>query len=104
MAYGWYHGTPATGAEAFYQLKELLKAQGSSVLMSGDGLALYSAVGDVITGPGAGANGMANTRAWFRVQLPNGKECGASASLRRRNQATIPAYWCRGHIPAMVDR
>src|SRR3990172_4710338 len=72
MGYAWNHSSPATGAVAMYDLKELLKAQGWSVVMSGDGLAVYSAVGDVITGGGVGANGMANTRAWFRITDPAG--------------------------------
>lgn len=55
-----------------YTLKELLKTQSWTVESSGDGLAAYSASGDVITHGGGGANGMANNRAWFRIKQPTG--------------------------------
>lgn len=60
----------ANGAQVIYALKEALKAQGWTVLMSGDGLAVYNAAGDSITHNGAGANGMNNALAWFRIEDP----------------------------------
>ena len=64
--------TPTTGAWALYYLKEALKQAGWSVLSSGDGLAAYSAVGDILTSGNSGANGVGNTRAWFRIRTPAG--------------------------------
>jgi len=65
-----YNLLHSTGAESIYALKELLKSVGWTVLMSGDGGAIYSDVGDVITAAGAGANGMNNVSAWFRITDP----------------------------------
>lgn len=53
----------AAGARSFYDLKEGLKSLGWTVASSGDGLGLYSAVGDIITVRGNGAGGV-NNRAW----------------------------------------
>lgn len=63
---------PATGDEAIFNFKAFAKSANWKVPSSGDGLAAYSAVGDVITNGGAGANGMANPSAWFRLQAPGG--------------------------------
>lgn len=65
--------TPATGSVAMYDLKEMLKAAGWTVESSSDGTT-YNASGDQITGGGSGANGMANTNAWFRISNPDGVE------------------------------
>ena len=64
------HGALSTQGGALYSLKELMKTAGWSVKASGDGLAAFSSSGDVITGPSTGAGGMANTNAWFRIQMP----------------------------------
>jgi hypothetical protein len=64
--------TPATTAEGVYNLKQLMKAAGWSVKASGDGISAFSSSGDVITTGASGANGMANSRAWFRIQDPAG--------------------------------
>ena len=61
--------TPATGAEAIFKLKERLKAEGWVVKESSDG-STYSSSSDIVTVPGAGAGGMANNSAWFRIQDP----------------------------------
>lgn len=71
MAYGFIDITPSTGADAMYQFKTLLVAQGWVVLSSGDGLAAYSAVSDVITSGNSGANGWANNGAWVRITSPD---------------------------------
>lgn len=63
---------PATGDAAIFAFKQFAKSFNWKVPSSGDGLASYSAIGDVITSDGAGANGMANPGAWFRLQVPNG--------------------------------
>jgi hypothetical protein len=66
-----YNLLHSTGAESIFALKELLKSVGWTVLMSGDGLLVYDAVGDSITAAGAGANGMNNVSAWFRITDPD---------------------------------
>ena len=72
MAYSWIESTPFTGAIAMFELKELLVSVGWTVLASGDGLAIYGAASDVITTGESGANGFANTKAWFRIRHPDG--------------------------------
>lgn len=63
------NGVPATGSVAMYQFKEVLKAAGWTVVSSSDGTT-YNAAGDQITSGAAGANGMANNSAWFRIRSP----------------------------------
>lgn len=62
---------PATGTEAVYKLKEVLKLAGWTVTQSSDG-STYNGAGDQITSPGAGAGGMSNDGAWFDVREPSG--------------------------------
>lgn len=62
--------TTGGGTVVIFKLKEHLKANGWTILGSGDGLSAYSAPGDVITHAGSGANGMANTRAWVVLGDP----------------------------------
>jgi len=66
---------PATGPLAMYSVKTTLVAAGWTVTKSGDGLALYSASGDIITGGGAVAGGLGNTRAYFTVTDASTKVC-----------------------------
>ena len=61
------------GAECMYTQKEVKKAAGWTVQMSGDGIGAYMANGDVITHFGPGANGLGNSNAWFRIQDPGGR-------------------------------
>jgi hypothetical protein len=63
--------TPATGAIAVFNVKEGLKQAGWTVKASSDGTT-YNATGDQITTGAAGAGGMANNNAWFRIQSPAG--------------------------------
>jgi hypothetical protein len=63
--------TPASSAESIYNLKQLLKTAGWTVPKSSDGTTFNSS-GDQITTGASGAGGMANSRAWFRIQDPGG--------------------------------
>lgn len=63
------NGIPATGAVAVYNLKTALKAQGWTVPRSSDGTT-YLSSGDQITSGSSGANGLANSSAWFVIQMP----------------------------------
>ena len=65
----------ATGPLAMYSVKTTLVAAGWTVTKSGDGLALYSASGDIITGGGAVAGGLGTTRAYFTVTDASTKVC-----------------------------
>jgi hypothetical protein len=65
--------SPATGAVAMYDLKELLKSAGHTVPSSGDGTTYFSASDGITTGA-SGAGGLGNTSAWFRLRLVNGEE------------------------------
>ena len=72
MAINSVQYTPATGDEAIFNDKQYVKLTGGwPVVSSGDGLAAFSAVGDVIVNAGAGAGGMANPGAWFRQRAPD---------------------------------
>ena len=71
MAFTFTKSSPSTGSVAIYELKERLKSAGWTVLSSSDGTT-YNSGGDQITGGGSGANGMANTNAWFRIRDPGG--------------------------------
>jgi uncharacterized protein YneR len=59
-----------TGADGWYQLKELLKTAGWVVKSSGDGLSAFSSTTDIITSGSSGAGGMNNSNAWYRIQMP----------------------------------
>lgn len=82
------NGNPANGgAGAFYALKELLKTAGWTVMSSSDGTT-YNAGGDQITGNGAGAGGMNNNYAWFRIRQP-----GANAREVTFQRSTVTNAW-----------
>lgn len=53
------------GRRAAYYVKEQLKVQGWTVRASGDGGAIFSTSGDIITHESTGANGMGNVSSWF---------------------------------------
>lgn len=57
--------TPTTGAEAMFELKNVLTGSGWTVVSSSDGTTLSS--GDAVT-----STSLANTRAWFLIQEPTG--------------------------------
>lgn len=57
------------GAEVMFNLKELLKLAGWTVLSSSDGTT-FNGSGDEITVPGSGSGGMANNSAWYRITDP----------------------------------
>lgn len=61
------------GTEYVYLWLQTALLAGATVTASGDGLAAYSAVGNVITSSGAGAGGLGNTGAWFVLSW--GTEC-----------------------------
>jgi len=63
--------TPSNGAEAMFNIKTTLKNAGWTVPRSSDGTT-YNSTGDQITGFNSGANGFANTQAWFVIQQPVG--------------------------------
>lgn len=57
------------GGHAMFNLKELLKGVGWSVLSSSDGTT-YNASGDQITHYSTGAGGILNNYAWYRIRDP----------------------------------
>jgi hypothetical protein len=72
MSYVFDKSAPSTGAVAMYNFKACAKTAGWSVPSSGDGLSSYSSSSDTITGSSSGANGLANSSAWFRIRDPAG--------------------------------
>jgi hypothetical protein len=71
MARFWLEEMPATNALGVFNFKTLLKAHGYTVPASSDGTT-YNASGDQITTGAAGAGGMDNNGAWFRLRSANG--------------------------------
>lgn len=57
------------GSAVMFNLKQLLKTAGWTVLSSSDGTT-FNASGDEITVQGSGAGGMANNSAWYRIEDP----------------------------------
>ena len=66
---------PTTGPLGMFTVKTVLVSAGWTVTKSGDGLALYSASGDILTGGGAVAGGLGNNRAYFTVTDASTKVC-----------------------------
>lgn len=62
-----YSTATITDEQLVFDWKELLKTAGWALTSSGDGISLYSAVGDILTTGAAGAGGFGNARSWFRV-------------------------------------
>lgn len=62
----------STVQQGLFTLKQLLKSVGWVVTASGDGLALFSTSGDVITSGVTGAGGLQNLNAWFAIRSPDG--------------------------------
>ena len=77
MAFTFSLNNAHSPQQALYELKEFLKAEGWSVIASGDGSGgSFSLAGDVLTtwstssDPVAGA--VTNSRAWWRIKSPDG--------------------------------
>lgn len=83
--------SPSDGALLMFDFKERLKVNGWSVTRSGDGIGAVSAVGDVITQGGSGANGMFNSRAWFVIAQPGG--AGARKWCVQKTTVANGANW-----------
>ena len=66
---------PATGGEAMFIVKTVAVSAGWSITRSGDGLALFSNVGDILTTGVSGAGGLGNTNAWFEMRDPASRVC-----------------------------
>jgi hypothetical protein len=84
--------SPASQAVAIYDLKEAMKTAGYTVVGSGDGIAAHSAVGDIITQSGSGANGMDNADAWFTVQQGAGGTAPFSGTRQWTFQRGAQSY------------
>jgi hypothetical protein len=63
---------PNTGGYAMYLVLANFIAAGWTVRTSSDGTTYKSTPGSQITSGATGANGMANDKAWFRIQDPGG--------------------------------
>jgi hypothetical protein len=84
------NNSPATCAEAIFNLKTLLKTAGWTVTKSSDGLT-YNASGDQISHGGTGANGMFNSLAWFVIQMPGNTR--AFCIQRHVSVVSYSHYW-----------
>lgn len=74
MTIGTTTHTISTLAQGLFHWKQDLVAAGTySVVSSGDGLALYSSSGDIITTGSSGAGGLGNVNAWFRLKSTDSK-------------------------------
>lgn len=85
-----FQDTPATGSVATFNWKQFLKGLTTpwQVLASSDGTT-YNAAADIITSGAAGANGMANAFAWFRIRRPGGAG-NVEYTLQKTNAASNP--------------
>lgn len=70
MTYFSFFSKVDTYEQQVFYLKTQLVARGWVVKASSDATT-YNATGDQITGFNSGANGLANTNAWFRIQCPS---------------------------------
>ena len=68
MTYQFYKGNPATGADAVFEMKEIMVTAGWTVMYSGTGLSGTHGASDLITS-GSVLNA---TDAWFRIRHPDG--------------------------------
>ena len=85
---------PTSQVNVLYDLKEAMKTAGYTVRGSGDGLAAHSAVGDIITSAGSGANGLNNNNAWFTVRQPATGSAPYSGTREWTFQrSTLPYSW-----------
>jgi len=78
------------GAEVMFALRQLLVSVGWVVLADSDGTT-YSGTGVQITHASSGANGMNNSRAWFRIQDP----AGVREFCIQRGTAGNTAWWIK---------
>lgn len=77
MAYTFYKDLITVGtavAPVIFQLKEMMKTAGWTIMSSSDGVTNLNTTpgnaNDVILNNSSGANGIDNTNAWFRIQMP----------------------------------
>jgi len=71
-----YNLSLTTIAQGYFVLKSLLKTIGATIQASGDGLAAFSAPGDVLTSFGSGANKLGNSKSYFVARWPTGQAFG----------------------------
>lgn len=111
MALQFIESTPVDVYATVFQVKEHLKSVGWTVLSSSDGTT-YNAAGDQITNAGAGAGGMNNSLAWFRIASANGaveftvqRASGVSTNWRLKMARSPFAAGTPGatQTPATVD-
>lgn len=62
-----------TGSVAMWEVISMLIAAGATKAADSDGTT-YSSSGTRVTGGGSGSNGLGNTSAWVRLQLPGNRE------------------------------
>jgi hypothetical protein len=77
MAYTFNKDLITTGTNSIpiiYQLKEMLKTAGWTIMSSSDGVTNLNTTpgnaNDVILNSNSGVNGLNNVNAWFRIQMP----------------------------------
>lgn len=101
---------PANIDAAEFELKRILKLAGHTVPRSSDGTT-YNSSGDQISAGTAGANGWANTQAWFCVRDGKGREwCiqrGSSTSTLRVKTSPAVGFTTGSpdatHVPSASD-
>lgn len=68
MTYQFYKGMPTTGAEAAFEMKEVMVTAGWTVMYSGTGTGGTHGASDLIID----GTVLEGTRAWFRIRHPDG--------------------------------
>lgn len=87
MIFGRVLGTD--GAVFFYMFLQTALLAGATVTASGDGLAAYSAVGNVITSAGTGVGGLGNTGSWFVLSWGTEQWCVQRSTVSTQWRVTV---------------
>lgn len=100
-------GAPRTNlnpTQAVYAFLQTALAAGCTVTSSGDGLALFSTVGNILTKAGSGAGGLGNTRAYFVLNLGGEQWCWQRNSDVSWNLCVSRTATMSGGVPSATVR
>ena len=97
------NNSPATGVVAIFDLMTFMELHGWVVLEDSDGTTYEADVpanGHQVTSSGAGAGGLQNSNAWFRIREPNGNVNPLSGGIAREwiFQADSASNWRQWNV------
>lgn len=100
-------GAPRTNlnpTQAVYAFLQTALAAGCTVTSSGDGLALFSTIGNILTNAGTGAGGLGNARAYFVLNLGGEQWCWQRSSDASWNLCVSRTATMSGGVPSATVR